>query len=707
MADGNFLPVWGRSNPPLRLVMQSEAAECALACLAMIASYYGHETDLASMRRRFNMSLKGVNLTRIIDISHALGFEARALRTELANLPHCHLPCVLHWDLNHFVVLKQVTRKGFEIYDPARGKYHMPLSEVSRHFTGVVLELAPGANFSRAKERRRISILSLTGQITGLKRALIQISGLAVAIEVLSLLVPFQIQWVIDHVLISSDTNVLIVLTFGFLILLAVQIALTVARAWIISWLGAALNAQWITNLFSHLIKLPLDYFEKRHMGDVVSRFSSTQTIQATITGGFVEAMLDGVMGSFAFVILTLYSVPLTCCISAAFIAYALLRALMYRRLWSVNEEQLVYGAKQQTELMESVRGIQAIKLAGKQNERRFRLANATLEAAKRTMYSQRITLSFGAISQGIFGAQRIILVALGAYMTIQRNFSAGMLIAFVAYADQFSTKMGSLIDKIIDLRMLRLHAERIADIALSAPEKHMQGFGEQHDVQPSIRIKGLSYRYSDSDPWIFKNLHAEIEEGETVAIVGPSGCGKSTLAKLILGLLEPNDGVIEVGGVDIYKYGLENYRRLVGAVMQDDQLFAGSIADNISFFDSDARMDDIVAAALSAAIHEDIESMPMRYESLVGDMGSSLSGGQKQRIILARALYRKPKILLLDEATSHLDVHRETQVNERIDSMNITRIVIAHRTETIRMAKSTINLAIRDDQASAKRNIT
>jgi len=695
MADGSFLPVWGRTSPHMRLVMQSEAAECALACLAMIANYHGHETDLASMRRRFSMSLKGVNLIRIIDIAHNLGFEARPLRTELAYLAHSQLPCILHWDLNHFVVLKKVTRKGIlEIYDPARGKCHMLLPEVSQHFTGIVLELTPGSNFRPSKERQRISLFALTGHITGLKRVLVQVVGLALAIEVLSLLVPFQIQWVIDNVLVSSDTKLLVVLTIGFLTLLIAQVGLTIARSWILSWLGAAVNAQWITNLFSHLLKLPLDYFEKRHMGDVVSRFSSTQTIQATITGGFVGAILDGIMGSCTFVILAFYSIPLTCCILVAFATYILLRALMYRQLWAINEEQLIYAAKQQTELMESVRGIQAIKLASKQNERKARLANATLEAAKRTMYSQRISLTFGAISQGIFGAQRIILVAIGAYMTIQRNFSAGMLIAFVSYSDQFSSKVSNLIDKIVDLRILRLHAERIADIALSPPERHMQGSGVEYDIEPSIRIRGLSYRYADSEPWIFKNLDVDIEAAETVAIVGPSGCGKSTLAKLILGLLEPVEGHIEVGGINIQRYGLENYRHLVSAVMQDDQLFAGSIADNISFFDADSRMEDIVAAAQSASIHEDIEKMPMRYESLVGDMGSSLSGGQKQRIILARAIYRNPKILLLDEATSHLDTHREHQVNEKIKRMNITRIVIAHRTETIRMADRTIVLA-------------
>ncbi|ULU25286.1 peptidase domain-containing ABC transporter [Dyella terrae] len=692
MADGSDLPVWGRGRE-LPLVMQAEAAECGLACIAMIASYHGHDTDLAALRRRFHTSLKGTDVTRLMGIANALGFEARPLRAELNYLPEAQFPCILHWDMAHFVVLHRISRRGAEIYDPARGRYWIPLAEVSKHFTGIVLELIPGANFKPMKERERVSLRMLTGKIVGLRRAVIQVVGLALAIEAMSLVFPFQMQWVVDQVLLSSDTSLLFVLTVGFLIVMTFQAALVVARGWILSWLGASLNAQWTTNLFSHLLKLPMDYFEKRHMGDIVSRFSSLQAIQNTLTGGFVEAVLDGVMGFLALVILCQYSMPLTACVLVASLAYSALRWLLYRTLWRINEEQLVYTAKQQSELMESVRGVRSIKLANKQNERKARLSNATVEAAKRGMYSQRITLTFGALNQSLFGIQRILLISLGAYLVMKNRFSAGMLIAFVAYADQFATKVGGLIDKIVDLRMLRLHAERIADMALHAPEANVAGSNIGAEPEPSIEVSGLGFRYADGEPWVLKDFNLTIGAGETVAIVGPSGCGKSTLAKLILGLLEPSEGVIRVGGLDIRNLGLENYRNMVSAVMQDDNLFAGSVADNISFFDTHADLQDIISAAKSAAIHADIEAMPMRYESLVGDMGSSLSGGQKQRLILARAIYRRPRILLLDEATSHLDVEKETMVNAMVKDLRMTKIVIAHRPETIRMADRVVRI--------------
>lgn len=693
MADGvGAFFSWGQRRR-LSLILQTEASECALACLAMVARYHGHDLDLPSLRRRFSTSLKGLSLVHLIEIAHTLGFQARPLRTEMEYLPQAQTPCILHWDMNHFVVLHRVTKKGAEIYDPARGYYRLSSAQISKHYTGVLLELKPETNFTPIKERRHISLRALTGRLSGLGRALVQLFGLALAIEVIALTLPFQMQWVVDQVLLSSDRNLLLVITLGFLLVNVFQTALLVVRGWVISWLGASLDAQWTINLFNHLLRLPLDYFEKRHMGDVLSRFGSIQIIQNTLTGSFVETALDGLMGSLALVLLCLYSVPLTSCVLAAFAIYMLLRWALYRKLWLINEEQLIFGAKQQTELMESVRGIQAIKLANKQSERRVRLANATLESAQRTMRTQRISLTFGAINQGLFGVQRVLLIGLGAYLALTNKFSAGMLIAFVAYADQFSSKIGNLVDKVVEFRMLRLHAERIADIALSNPEPHTSAVYSGMDPIPAICVKDLGFRYAESEPWVIRGLNLRIEVGESVAIVGRSGCGKSTLAKIVLGLLTPQEGAVEIGGMGIAALGQERYRSMFAAVMQDDHLFSGSIGDNIAFFDPHADLAGIQQAAKGAAIHHEIIGMPMGYETKVGDMGSTLSGGQRQRILLARALYQKPKILVLDEATSHLDTRNESITNETIRAMKITRILIAHRQETIAQADRVIDL--------------
>jgi ATP-binding cassette subfamily B protein RaxB len=267
------------------------------------------------------------------------------------------------------------------------------------------------------------------------------------------------------------------------------------------------------------------------------------------------------------------------------------------------------------------------------------------------------------------------------------------MLIAFIAYADQFISRAAALIDKGIDFRMLKLHAERLADIASSAPEPADEPGWVGDPADASIELRDVSFRYADGEPWILRNCSLRVESGASVAIAGPSGCGKTTLAKIMLGLLEPDEGEVLFGGIPIRKLGLGRYRARVAAVMQDDQLFAGSIADNICFFDPQPNWDLIAAAATTAAIHADIAAMPMGYQTLVGDMGSSLSGGQRQRVILARALYRCPQLLVLDEATSHLDIERERLVNTAIQQIRITRVVIAHRAATVAAVEAVITL--------------
>jgi ATP-binding cassette subfamily B protein RaxB len=674
-------------------LMQTEAAECGLACIAMIANYHGHSIDLASLRRRFSTSLKGARLERLMDMARQLDLDVRPLRAEMEYLESVDEPCVLHWNLNHFVVLERVERGVATIHDPARGTLNLPLAEVGKSFTGIALEFARAQVFSPVAETRRVTLRALTGRIKGLRASASQVFALAISIEVMALLVPFQMQWVIDHVLVSGDRNLLLVIAVGFLISILIQTGLMVARGWLISWLGSSLNAQWISNLFAHLLRLPMTFFERRHMGDVLSRFTSLKAIQSTLTGGFVEAVLNGLTSSLALVVIFAYSVPLGLIVLAAFSIYGALRWTTYRRQLEVNKEQLFHAARQQSELMESVRGMQAIKLANKQALRQSRLVTATGEAARREMQNQRIGLTFTAVSQGVFGIQRVLLISIGAYMALQGEISAGMLVALVGYADLFTGKAGVLIDRVVDFKLLNLHGERIADIAMSEPEP-AEGAGYSGDeLEPSIEVRGLSFRYSPDEPWIFRDINCSFFAGESVAIVGPSGCGKSTLAKLILGLLEPTEGTILVGGVDIQRLGVSRYRELIGAVMQDDQLFAGSLADNISFFDADASLPRIAGAAHAAAIHEDIAGMPMGYESLVGDMGSALSGGQRQRLILARALYRAPRILVLDEATSHLDAAKNSIINQHIKSMKMTRIIIAHREDTIASADRRVHL--------------
>ncbi len=677
----------------LPLLLQTEATECGLACLAMAACFYGHDIDLPSLRQRESLSLKGMTLTQLIACAGRLDMATRPLRVEMEHLRHLRTPCILHWDLNHFVVLKQATASGLVIHDPAQGVRRMRIEEASQHFTGVALELWPAAQFNAQKVRQSISVKGLMGDVHGLKRGLTQVLLLALALEGLVLVGPFYLQWVIDQVLVTHDASLLGALVLGFMLLTVFQVAVTAMRAWSIVWISTTLSVQWIGNLFGHLLHLPLAFIEKRHIGDVISRFGSVQTIQRTLTTEFVGALLDGLMSIITLVVMALYSVPLTCVVLVAFALYGLLRWGIFYPLRRATEDHLAFASRQHSDLLESIRGMQALKLANLQQQRRGRYANALVDTTQREIAIQRWTIAFQASNGLVFGTGRVLAIGLAALLVLRGEFSVGMLVAFIAYADQFIQRAGNLIDHWNDFRMLGLHAERVADIAMTEPESQLHGDYSGPDPEPRLEVKNLSFRYAEGEPWVIRNLSFSVAPGHSLAISAPSGTGKTTLAKLVLGLVEPSEGQILYGGVDIRKLGLARYRRLVSAVMQDDTLFAGSISDNISLFDPDATQLGVEAVARQARIHDEIMATPMGYQTLVGDMGSSLSGGQKQRVLLARALYRKPALLVLDEATSHLDADREREVNEVVKGMELTRLVFSHRLETLANADRTLVL--------------
>jgi ATP-binding cassette, subfamily B, bacterial CvaB/MchF/RaxB len=672
----------------MKVIVQSQIAECGLASLAMVADYHGYKNTLQDLRRRFSLSLKGASLKSVMSMAQSLGFQTRALRLEMEDVTKLKTPCILHWDLNHFVALAKVTKNHVTIHDPASGIKKLTYEEASKHFTGVALELTPGVEFKKQNEPASVSISQLTGSISGLWPSLIQILLLSIALQVFVLLSPFFMQWVIDQALVSADRNLLTVLGLGFGIALILQIAIGVLRSWSVVYLSTRLGFQWMGNVFAHTLKLPLDFFEKRHLGDVVSRMSAVQAIQRTLTTSALEAVIDGLMAVATVIMMLIYSWKLALITFAAVILYLGIRALAFKPVRSATEQQLVAGSKQQSHLLESLRGIQSVKVSGQEVVREASYQNLMVDTINQELRIARMGLSFNTASQLVFGLERIIVIWLGASLAMQSIFSVGMLIAYLAYKDQFAMRIAGLIDKWIEFRMLRLHGERLADIVLTEPEKDSgSDFEMAAPVSTKIMVENLGFRYADSEPWVLKDLNFTVTEGESVAIVGASGCGKTTLIKLMLGLLQPTEGTMSVGGHDIRKLGVRNYRALVGAVMQDDQLFAGSVAENIAFGDENFDMARIEAAAKLAAVHDEITAMPMGYYSLIGDMGTTLSGGQKQRVVLARALYRNPQILFLDEATSHLDVERERMVNDAVRQLKLIKIIIAHRPETIASA--------------------
>ena len=683
---------WGARLP---MSLQTEAAECGLACLAMIAGYHGYPSELTELRRRLAVSLKGVNLKNLVSMADRVGFASRPVRLELEELRMLKTPCILHWDLNHFVVLKKAGRDGIVIHDPAVGVRSLPLSVVSRHFTGVALELMPFGDYQPAKVPPRVGFRSLLGRMVGLKRNLAQLFLLALAIEVFSVISPFFLQWVVDHALVTADRDLLLILALGFALLLLLKTAVSAMRGWRVIALGASLKVQGRSNLFSHLLRLPAAYFESRHLGDVLSRFGSQETILQAITTDMVETVLDGLLASVTLAIMFVFAPGLATLVLAGALFYGLLRWAFYTPLRQASMETIVWSARRDSHFLETLRGIKTIKLFNGQEGRLAHWLNLLVESVNRQLTTLNLRLAFKVVNTLLIGSLAILIIWLGAQQVLENQMSVGMLLAFIAYKDQFLDRVSNLIDKAVDLTMLRLHGERLADIALTAPEPREPTVSDSNERRPpvAIEVRNLRFRYGENESWVLDGVSFRVEPSETVAIVGASGCGKTTLLKILASLLQPSQGEILINGEPLAHVGIQYWRSMIAVVMQDDKLFAGSIADNICFFADSPDFQRIEHCARQAAVHDEIVAMPMGYNTLIGDMGTVLSGGQKQRVLIARALYRQPSLLLLDEATSHLDVANEKTVSAAIRAARVTRIIAAHRPETIRSTDRVISL--------------
>lgn len=680
------------------LILQSEIAECGLASVAMVASFHGHQLDMPAMRKRFSANLKGMNLQQLIEVADSLGLASRALQCPIEEVHKLQTPCVLHWDLNHFVVLTKVSGKGktakFSINDPGQGKLSLTAEKFSKHFTGICLELTPTSKFEKKQEKTSMKLSQLWSSMSGLKSGLFKLIGLSLIMQLFALMAPYYMQWVVDEVLISFDQPLLMVLALGFAAIAVISTITSAVRSWLILRISSMLNMQMGVNLLRHLLRLPMNYFESRHVGDIVSRFGSLAQIRERITTGFVETLVDGLMAITVLIMMALYSIKLTAVVVGAIVLYTLVRLILFRPLRQATEEMIQNSAKEQSNFLENIRGMQTIKLFGNESQRQGVWQNRYAEVINSEIRLGRLNISFESFNKLLFGLENVIVIYLAATMVMANTLTVGMLLAFVAYKQQLTSRFANLIGQIIQFKMMRLHLDRIADIALTPQEENREGeavFANEPTGQ--FTLENVCFSYGDDQAPILNGVNLELNAGDSIAITGPSGAGKTTLMKIMLGLLKPTSGRVLLDGRDITQVGLKNYRKKIAAVMQDDTLLAGSIADNISFFDPQPNYLQIEKSAHLASIHQDISKMTMGFNSMVGDMGSNLSGGQVQRVLLARALYQSPCVLFMDEATSHLDNENEAKISEHIQHLPMTRIMIAHRQETINKAGKVFRL--------------
>lgn len=681
-------------------ILQSEMTECGLASLAMVSTAHGTSVTMPDMRRLFGTSSRGSNAESIINMGKSLGLEMDAYTLEMDHIEELKLPAILHWEMNHFVVLDEIGTGRYRIHDPARGRRWIDEVDFRKRFTGIAIQVEsvlPRILASQASER--LSLLEIARTAKGMPGYLGRALLLTAVMQAYLIASPYLMQTAIDRIIPERDTSLLFLVGILFLAFTGVNTAATYQRGASILRGGARLSHSVSRHVAGRMISLPISWFEKRQVGDVMSRFQSVTPLQQILTEGAVGSILDGILILAMLAIMAYYSLVLTVVPIIAITGYALMRIRFYPRQRDAQEERLKTAAAEQGMMMETLRGMSTIRLHAREDERSGAWGNKLTRSTNAFLDVSHIDLAQKTVSTLLFGIENVIVITLGVFTVLSGSMSVGMIFAYMLYKEQFSIRAIALVDKGLEFRMTELHLERLSDIALSTPDASFcEIVPERRDLRGEIALKGIVHGYGPEEPQVIKGLDLKIEAGDHVAITGRSGSGKTTLAKMIMGLIRPDAGDVLVDGVPLSEYGYRNYHHQVAGVMQDDALFSGSIGENICFFSPAPDMESVRSAARTAAIDEDIMSMPMRYDTPIGDMGSSLSGGQAQRILLARALYRNPAVLVMDEGTAHLDAETEREVNDNLSKLGITRIMIAHRRETISAARRVIS--IQDGQA-------
>lgn len=686
----------------MKPIIQSSTEDSGYACMVMIASHYGTKSSISELKLATALGPQPLEKSSLNELANHLGLSCREHSGIPDKLNVLSLPCIIQCKQQHFMVLEEVEGGRVQLLDPVHGRLDMTEKQFVKQVSGGVLELGQTIVFASESDsqdhsnvhssKRPLLLRDVLNSLTGIIPIFIQLFVLSALMQAFSLISPYYMQLVIDDVLVSFDTQLLKILAITFTILLLINLSITCLRGLTVAHFGAELNRKLGIGLFHHLIRLPLDYFEQRHIGDITSRFGSLRQIKQLLTGAMVESFIDGMMAVSTLVMIFVYSPRLAAIVVVSSSLLVIIKLLMYRPLRTYREKIIVSSAAENSHFIETVRSIQGIKLANIESKRMLNWQKLFSTTIDYNIGHERLNIYFAVLSKFVFGLENIIILYVAALSIMDQVFTIGMLTAFMVYKSQFSARLTSLIDKAIEFKMISLHLERLSDIAQSNKEQDLEP-KLALDCKGTLTLNGITLQNRSTDRPLFDDLNLNIQAGECVAITGPSGCGKTTLIKIILGLLTPDQGRVTVDGIDIREVGLGEYRSHIGAVMQSDCLLSGSVGENIAGFDTVLNRKQLIKAASLAAIHDDIVKMPMGYDTKIGEIGTMFSGGQVQRIFLARALYHSPQILFLDEASSNLDIGSERRINESLSKLNITRVIVAHRPETIAMADRVLEL--------------
>lgn len=670
------------------LVTQMNSVECGAACLAMVLSYYGRPTKVAEVRRRYNIGRDGLSALSIAQAARYYGLRVRAVSFQRNDLHGIHVPAIVHWEFNHFIVLEYWTSYYVDVLDPASGRKRLTSQEFDDGFTGVLLMLEPTENFSRKAEKRTFTLRSYGVQyLRHMPGILIQILLASLLLQILGLSIPLLTELIVDKILPLHLTSVIPILGIGMLVLVISESLILLLRAQLVIYLQNRIDIRMMPDFFAHLLHLPLNFFQQRSSGDILTRISSNTTIRQIISTQLVSNILDGGTVIVYMLILFWQSWYFGLLVLAIAGLQIILMLGSNKTTRDYSRQELEATGRTQGYVTELLTAIETVKSSGYEGQAFqqwssffYKQLNIT---NRRNTFSSLIDAGMSLLD--ILAS--LFLLWLGAIQVLNGTLALGKMLALNVLAIIFLEPITSLVESMMQLQVAQTHIDRIGDVYESDVEQNTQSVVLPPLLTGRIRMDHVSFQYNPQLPNVLTDLSLEIKPGQKVAIVGKTGSGKSTLGKLLLGLHAPTSGEILYNDVPLQRMNYQAVREQIGVVIQEAGIFSSSIRQNIAFAHGNVTMPQVMLAAERACIHEDIEAMPMRYETFVAEGGNTLSGGQRQRLALARALVHNPRILFMDEATSSLDVATEQAVEQNLAQLACTQIIIAHRLSTVRNA--------------------
>ena len=673
-------------------IKQHDVTDCGAACLATISKQYGHSISIAKIRKIAGTDKQGTNAYGMVKAAEQLGFTAKAVKgNQEAFFSEFPLPAIAHvvvdGTLLHYVVIHKITKNQVVIADPAKGIVKKTPEDFFKEWTGILILLVPAQTFQKGKETKSI-FERFWGLLLPQKRLVSDIFVASLVITVLGILGAFYFQLLIDDVLPAGIGKTLTVLSIGVILLKLFSVILSVLRTQLLLYLSQKLDISLLLGYYDHVLKLPMNFFGTRKVGEIISRFQDASSIRDAISNATLTVMIDTVMAFAGGLILFFKNKVLFTIAAFMVVLYAILVLAFNKPYKKANEKQMEDNAQLTSYLVESLNGIQTVKAfngeRAVQTETEFKFIRLLRSVFKLSC--------IGNAQEGlkifVEAVGGVVILWVGAHSVLQGNMTIGSLVSFNALLVYFLDPIKNLINLQPTLQTAIVASDRLGEILDLEIEK---GENQSHKVSPislkgDISILDISFRYGTRQ-LVLEHFTMNIRKGQRVAIVGESGAGKTTIAKLLLNLYPYEAGTITVADYALPDIQLECLRDKIAYIPQETFLFSGTILDNLTFGIERPNMEDVIRCAQMAQIHEFVNALPLRYETHLDENGNNLSGGQRQRIAIARAMLKKPEILILDEATSNLDAVTEKAIQETLDSYSdgMTTIIIAHRLSTIR----------------------